>query len=370
MLNRSCSFLFLVFLTLSISAQNAAEIKADSLALIGMNLMDEGEIAAAIDYLEQAKGIFPGKSTYDYEIGLAHYKGGAYEAALPVFKSLLKGADTQPLYYQMLGNTYDVLGKRKKAKKVYAQGLEKYPNSGPLYLESGVVAMSEEDYNLARFYWEKGIQADPTHVSNYYWATKFFAGTAEKIWALLYGEIFLNLEFGTQRVDEISGLLFELYNEVYVAESDSTGSFNLTESGFTISVDRLNLEKLQSNNFALLPFEGEFAMKYAVTSVVYANGSLDLAGIHRARTIFLEAWMDEEKNSQEKYPFVLFPYQVELMEADYFKLYNYFLFRAGDMESFGAFFQENDLEYDAFFEWYNDHHLDFAKYVHSRLDFE
>lgn len=370
MLNRTFSLLFLLCFSLAISAQNRAEIKADSLALIGMNLMDEGEIAAAIDYLEQAKVIFPGKSTYDYEIGLAHYKGGAYEAALPVFKSLLKSADIQPLYYQMLGNTYDVLGKRKKAKKVYAQGLEKFPNSGPLYLESGVVAMSEEDYNLARYFWEKGIQADPTHASNYYWATKFFAGTAEKMWALLYGEIFLNLEFGTQRVDEISGLLFELYNEVYVAESDSTGSFDLTASGFTISVDRLNIEKLQSNNFALLPFEGEFAMKYAVTAAVYTTGPLDLEGIHQARTVFLQAWMDEEKNSQEKYPFVLFPYQTQLVEADNFKLYNYFLFRAGDIASFSTFYKENDLEYDAFFEWYNDHHLDFTNLNHSRLGFE
>lgn len=370
MLNRTFSLLLLLLLSVSINAQNSAELKADSLALIGMHLMDEGEIDAAIDYLEQAKNIFAGKSTYDYEIGLAHYKGGAYDKALPVFKSILKSADSESLYYQMLGNTYDVLGKRKKAKKVYEQGLEKFPNSGPLYLESGVVAMSEEDYNLARYYWEKGIQVDPTHASNYYWATKFFASTAEKVWALLYGEIFLNLEFGTKRVDEISGLLFELYNEVYVAESDTTGSFNLTKSGFTISVDRLNLETLQSNNFALLPFEGEFAMKYALTAGVYAGGTLDLEGIHQARTVFLEAWMDEEKNSQEKYPFVLFPYQVELVEADNFKLYNYFLFRAGDIDAFGAFYQENDLEYDAFFEWYNQHNLDFTKYSHSRLDFE
>jgi tetratricopeptide (TPR) repeat protein len=361
--------LFLL-ISLSINAQSSAELKADSLALIGMDLMDEGEIAKAIDYLEQAKVIFPGKSTYDYEIGLAHYKGGAYDAALPVFRSLLKGADSQSLYYQMLGNTYDVLGKRKKAKKVYEEGLEKFPNSGPLYLESGVVAMSEEDYNLARYYWEKGIQADPTHASNYYWATKFFAGTSEKIWALLYGEIFLNLEFGTKRVDEISGLLFELYNEIYVAESDTSGSFDLTKTGFNISVDRLNLETLQANNFALLPFEGEFAMKYAMTVTVYSGGALDLEGIHEARTVFLQAWMDEEKNSQEKYPFVLFSYQAKLVEADYFRLYNYFLFKAGDMESFIAFYQEHDLEYDAFFEWYNEHNLDFANNNHARLNFE
>lgn len=370
MLNRTFYLVFLLLFSFAMNAQSGAEMKADSLALIGMNLMDEGEIAAAIDYLEQAKVIFPGKATYDYEIGLAHYKGGDYGAALPVFRSLLKGTDSQPLYYQMLGNTYDVLGKRKKAKKVYEEGIEKFPNSGPLYLESGVVAMSEEDYNLARYYWEKGIQVDPTHPSNYYWATKFFASTSEKVWALLYGEIFLNLEFGTERVDEISGLLFELYNEVYVVESDTSGSFDLTKSGFTISVDRLNLETLQANNFALLPFEGEFATKYAVTAIVYSGGPLDLEGVHQARTVFLQAWMDEEKNSQEKYPFVLFPYQAELIETDNFQLYNYFLFRAGDMESFGAFYQENDLEYDAFFEWYNEHNLDFTNYNHSRLNFE
>ena len=126
MLNRMPSLVFLLLFSFAVSAQSSAEMKADSLALIGMNLMDEGEIAAAIDYLEQAKVIFPGKSTYDYEIGLAHYKGGAYDAALPVFRSLLKGADSQPLYYQMLGNTNDVLGKRKKAKK----DLVRIPNKG------------------------------------------------------------------------------------------------------------------------------------------------------------------------------------------------------------------------------------------------
>lgn len=356
--------------TTGAKCQSAAEQEADSLAYIAMSLMDAGEIDEAIEYLEQSKALF-NKWLYDYEIGLALYLNEDFKAAQKLFKKVLRKDGTDPLQYKMLGNTYSVLGNRDKARKTYHRGLKKFPNAGNLYLELGVVERADENYNEALHYWEQGIEADPTHASNYYWAAKFFSATDERIWSLLYGEIFLNLEFNTARTEEISALLYEVYNDIHEATSDTSGTFNLTEAGFTITISENDLDNLDDldkmERMFAIPFEGEYALTIAPGAVLYDASGISLEGLHQLRTNFIDFWMDEERNKQEKYPFVLFPFHSKLMEQGLFTYYNYFLMRYGNMIEFEAFFEQNELGFQRFFDWYNQHDLLFEDRIHSRL---
>src|SRR6056297_1495073 len=191
-----------LFFISNLVGQDTRERQADSLATIAMQLMDEGEIDRSIELLNQSKELF-NKWLYDYEIGLALYMNEEYDDAQKIFKKVLRRDGSDPVQYKMLGNTYSVQGDREKAIKTYQKGLKKYPDAGGLYLELGIVERAKENYNKALFYWEKGIEADPFHASNYYWASKYFSATKGKVWSLLYGEIFLNLEFNTARSQEI-----------------------------------------------------------------------------------------------------------------------------------------------------------------------
>jgi len=371
-MNKLVVSVLLCFVFLSnLSGQSAREKEADSLAVIAMKLMDEGEIDRSIELLNEAKELF-NKWLYDYEIGLALYMKEDFSGAQKLFKRVVRRDGTDPLQYKMLGNTYSVQGNRNKARKTYHQGLKKFPNAGSLYLELGIVERAEENHNKALHFWEKGIAADPYHASNYYWAAKYFSITVEPVWALLYGEIFLNLEFNTARTQEISALLFDVYNDVYEFESDTSGSFHLTESGHQISLTMDQLEEALEapellEKLMKLPFEGVYSLAMSPGMLHYSSTGITLEGLHNLRTGFIDFWMFQENNQQEDYPFVLFPFHAKMMEQGLFVYYNYFLLREGNMEEFEAFFNENEFGFQRFFEWYNQNHLPFEDHLHSRL---
>ena len=118
-------------------------------------------------------------------------------------------------------------GQVDKSKEAYERGLQIFPNSGRLYLELGNI--HQDDLNKALQYYEKGVQVDPTHSSNYYWLAKIFCNnTEEEVWGMVYGELFLNLERGSHRTEEISKLLYDTYkSEIkYPEEGKMTVSFS------------------------------------------------------------------------------------------------------------------------------------------------
>jgi tetratricopeptide (TPR) repeat protein len=351
--------------------QSAREREADSLAVIAMKLMDNGEIDRSIALLNESKKLYK-KWSYDYEIGLALYMKNDFTGAQKVFEKLVRSNGSDALQYKMLGNTYSRLGDRDKARKMYHKGLKKFPNSGKLYLELGIVEQADENYNAALNYWETGIAKDPHHASNYYWAAKYFTATKEPVWSLLYGEIFLNLEFNTPRADEISALLYKVYNDVYVFESDTSGSFNLTESGHQITITMDQLEEAMKSpekikNLIRLPFAGVYSLSIAPGALHYTDKGISLKGLNNLRAGFIDFWMNEENNRQLEYPYVLFPYHAKMMEQGLFVYYNYFLMRHGNIEEYDEFFKENETGFNRFFDWYNLNHLPFDGNLHSRF---
>lgn len=350
----------------------AQEAEADSLVTEAINLMDQGEYAASIEKLEAAKKLFPGKSLYDYEIGLAHYKSGDYQAAKKVYEKLVKKYGDDPLQYKMLGNTYDVLGEPEKAIETYEKGLETYPDSGPIYLELGIVYAGQNDYSKAVDAWETGIRRDPGHASNYFYAAQIFAQTKEKIWGILYGELFLNLEFNTTRTQKISSLLYDLYNNLYEAETDTSGQFNLTEVGFTIVMDDDLLKKMESGeqNLKLLPFEGEFAMKYALTSTIYQlEVQPSIARLTKIRAAFLDIWFDAEDDSSVHYDHALLSYLKSVQEQGFLDCYDMLLFQHGSPGEIGQFYEAHAERFEAFLQWYQAHDLELEGRGFMRLDY-
>ena len=69
--------------------------------------------------------------------------------------------------------------------------------------------------------WEKGIQVDPTYAGSYYNAALYYFYTKDKVWSLLYGEIFVNtwkvLRTGAAAIKQ---LLLKGYKEKLFAEAD------------------------------------------------------------------------------------------------------------------------------------------------------
>ena len=125
-----------------------------------------------------------------------------FARALEVVKPLLDREDADVQTFQIGGNIYKALEETKDADRMYKRALKKFPNSGPLYSEYGELLWNKKDYEAISL-WEKGIDVDPAYAGNYYNAASYYYFTKDKVWTLVYGEIFVNMENLTERSTEI-----------------------------------------------------------------------------------------------------------------------------------------------------------------------
>lgn len=351
---RKLSFIFIFFIInyLAFGQIKSNKEEADGYVLEAIKLMDNGDPEKAILLIEKALKLSPKNSIYLYEMGYAYYMKKDYKKAKDIFEDLADSDDAQDLHYKMLGNSLDLLGKPEKAIAAYKKGIKKFPNSGKIYLELGIMSMSKKEYNEALDYWEKGIEVEPAHPSNYYWATKLFANSNEKIWALLYGELFMNLERGSKRTEEISAILFDVYKNTVTAKSDTSMSVDLTKRGTTIKIsvdDIKDIEKKLSSK-RLLPFEGTYTMAFAPGSIALKSGT-SITGIYQTQKMLLEFWYNNFKNN-EAYPNVLLDYKKQILDAGHLEAYSYWIHSKGSDKEFEEWYNKNESLFKSFVKWF------------------
>jgi tetratricopeptide (TPR) repeat protein len=357
------SFLLLITF-ISATAQSDKE-KAVELGRDAIKVMDEGNLDLSIEMLQQARKLDPKTMDYPYEIAFAYYQKQDYKKSLEFSRPLIKHKNVTDRVFQLIGNTYDMMGDPDKSLDVYEQGIKKFPHSGALYLESGVVLRANNKIDEAVGFWERGIKADPNHSSNYYWLCKTFADSEEKIWALLYGELFMSLEYNSKRTSEISALLYKTYQKIYVATSDSTGKYDLTKKGFTITVSsKSDFKNIAKTGF--LPFEGNFTMVFTTCALNFNQG-IDLKSIHDARICFLKSWFEKHAAN---FPNVVLDFEKRMNDAGVFEAFNYWLLSQGNYEQFEHWREQNPGKFDALAKWIKENPIALeAKDKYSRLDY-
>jgi tetratricopeptide (TPR) repeat protein len=348
-------FFFICLYQFSFS-QNDPKQKAYEMGKTAIYEMEEGNIEKAILILEECKGLDPENANYPYEIAYAHYLNKDYKAASKILKNVIKKYEENDRVWQMLGNTYDLMGNPQKAIKTYEEGLERFPNSGILYLERGNMEMLEKEYNEALGYYEKGILAEPTFPSNYYWASKIYMGSNQEVYGLIYGEIFMNLERGSKRTEDISALLYKVYESQISFESDTSISVSFCQQNdINITIEDLKELKLP---FCML-FETTFSIALTETK------EIDLESLNNARTNFLTNY--QTGKFKENYPIALYDYQQEIMDAGHFEAYNYWLLGKGDTLTSEVWFDVQREKFNAFIDWYSENpmEIDPDKFDHS-----
>jgi tetratricopeptide (TPR) repeat protein len=204
----------------------------------------------------------------------------------------------------MAGNVYKALEQPKDAEKLYKRALKKYPSSGALYSEYGELLWATKDFS-AIDQWERGIQEDPSYAGNYYNAARYYFYTKDKVWSLVYGEVFVNMESLTERAVAMKKLLLDGYKQKLFADAD--------------------LAKDQGKNTP--EFEKAFLQTMGKQASL-ANKGITTETLTMIRTRFILDWF---AIYGAKYPFKLFDYQQQLIKEGMFEAYNQWLF--GTVES-------------------------------------
>ncbi|MBM2813493.1 MAG: hypothetical protein HW421_255 [Ignavibacteria bacterium] len=307
-----------------------------------LDQMDSSHFYKAIELFNRALELEPNSLQYQYEKALAYFKLEKYDTAITLLSPLRSYKDTKDHVWQLLGNSYDLTGKRDSAFIIYQEGLQKFPNSGRLYLEMGISYLSRKKGKEASGFWEKGVIAAPEYPLNYYYLTKHFAKTAETIWAIFYGEIFLNLNADPRKKDEISKLLYQTYINSIFTKEDTIYKVRFTQVSITSNtIDssgvpfQIAFQKLMEQVFA--------AQKDK------ADKTISIGELTECRLNFIILW--NKSIYSKRFPNLVLKRLTEVLKNKYFDEYNFYIFKEASPGQFDLWSEKNMKKYGKFLLW-------------------
>lgn len=350
-------FLFIIMSCICYSQTDKSE--AEKKFKEAQSLTQQKKYKEAIKMFEEVQKLEPEASVPQYEIALVNYHMENYEESIKILEKVKNKKDADDLYYSLLGNAYDMTNDREKAIETYEAGLKKFPNSGPIYLELGVVQMAEKEYDKALKYFEKGIEVAPGHASNYFWASVLWASTKDRVWALIYGEIFLNLEKNSNRTEQMSKLMFKMYKDGFEFEKNN------------ILTHLANTDKISSSKEEAEQLINSFKVRgYEILMGLAAVGQnkIDINSLNKIRTNYLDLYFKEGYDI--KFPNVVFDYQKKVQDAGFLEAYNYWILLDGDKTNESEWEGKNRDTWDKFLTWFDKNPMEINesnKFVRTKI---
>lgn len=198
-----------------------------------------------------------------------------------------------------------------------------------MYSEYGELLWALKDFSAIQ-QWEKGIEVDPAYGGNYYNAALFYFYTKDKVWSLIYGEIFVNMESLSERGAAMRQQLFQAYKEKLFAEAD-------------LMKDEEKQERICQNLLQVMNKQSSLASKGITTEV-----------LTMIRSRFIIDWY---ANYAAKFPYRLFDYHRQLLSEGMFDAYNQWLF--GSVENLAA--------YDNWTKTHSEEYNNFSAFQKSRV---
>lgn len=308
------SFVFMLTFCIQLSAQDTPGKTAKA-------FIRQGDYNNAIVVLTRAIQEDNNNIELKKDLAFAYYMQRDYVKAINAVKPVVDSRDADEQSYQILGMAYKAVDEKKEAERMYRASIRKFPESGVLYNDYGELQWSKNDFTGALKLWLRGIQTDQNYPGNYYNAARYYYMSEDKVWGLLYGEIFLNLESYSRRTPEIKAMLVEGYKKLF---SDP------------------DMSKNQDN-------KNEFVKAYL--EIVKSHAQVVDRGITpdaltALRTRFILSWYEKQSTN---FPFRLFDYHKQLAKAGLFDAYNQWIFgAAGNLSTFQQWTTTHSEEYNKF----------------------
>lgn len=270
--------------------------------------MRSGDFDNAIIVLTRALAKDKNSLEMQKDLVMSYYLKRDYTKALEGAETLIDRDDADVVTYQIAGNVYKALEEVKECDKMYKKALKKFPKSGALYSEYGELLWAAKNFSAIE-QWEKGIQIDPGYSGNYYNAALYYFYTKDKVWSVIYGEIYVNMESLSERATAMKQLLLDAYKQKLFADADLTKGEEKNKSEFAKAF------------LTTIGKESSIASKGITTET-----------LTMIRSRFILDWYQTYAG---RYPFKLFEYQRQLLQDGMFEAYNQWLF--GTVENLAAY---------------------------------
>ncbi len=291
-----------------------------------------GNFGPAIASFQQAIALAPDKPILYRDLANAYLLSGNYRRAENTITPLIENDRADAQAYAIAASVQTALHEDKKARKLLDKGLEKYPASGFLFHEKGKYYEQQHDLPEALKTWIAGIAADPGYHVNYYEAARAYMQTDQPVWAILYAEIFINLERYTPRSGETRKLLLVAYKRLYgTPDAESVPCFG------------------KASKAAPANFKEAVEQTFLHLAPVLSDG-FSTENLTMLRTRFSIEW---SARYVVRYPFSLFNYWDDLLRAGHFDAYNQWVFGRA----------ENEAQYNAWIKFHPEALPAYEKYA-------
>ena len=160
-----------------------------------------------------------------------------------------------------------------------------------------------------------------------------FGNSTEKVWAVVYGEVFCNLSPDADHRNAIGSLVYQSY-EKSLSSNGGKLSVNLTE----------NAQAAQGQT----PFESEFEIAFLMAAAPMGDGLMPLSvqKLTQIRKNQLSLWNQKKLPSNE-----LMRWQQNIIAAGNFDAYNYWLFQSARADEFNQWTKEHQAQYQTWLDW-------------------
>ncbi|MBW2276046.1 MAG: tetratricopeptide repeat protein [Deltaproteobacteria bacterium] len=325
-------------------------------AEIAMRELNAGNLDQAIGIFTGLRKRYPHHHLIVHELGLAYRIQGKPQKAVELLRPYEKYLDDQMA--AALGSALDEAGDPAGAIETLKRALERFPDSGLLYSEIGTVISLAGQHELALEYWEKGIEAEPAWPSNYLRAAEIYSHSNARGLALIYGEVFRNLEPGSKRSNELAVLMVQTMRDAVEMEQRSgdqaKGTINLAPP-MTIVISG-PMKDGKNPIFAGMPLVNAFELAYGAFLFTVPGNELSLASLHEIKTAFLDMWWNPE-GMHEYHDVRLFEWLLEIRDAGHLEAYDYWLYGPAFPHEFDVWRDSRQAELAALLHWLDDHPL-------------
>lgn len=294
--------------------------QTDSLFKAANRFIMAGDAENAQATLKRLEKLLPEDNEVNKLFAFSYYNQRDFASALPYANKIAASSNADFQQIQMAGMVYKAIAMYKDAERLYKKALAQFPENGTLLSEYGELLQQKNEASKAIQMWEKGIASDPNISSNYYFAAKYYSAAGKLVRAVLYAEIFMNLESFSERTNEMRTQLVSDYKKLL-------------------------------QGAAKPPPTDAFASAFYTTLSHYANfvsTGVNATALHNVRTYFLKEWNQQHANL---YPFQLFTYHQELADRELFEAYNQWLF--SNRSDFNEWGKLNQSAYNSFIQLQN-----------------
>lgn len=353
----SCLLLILVSLTVRVHGEDfLSEYKQEDHEKIkeGIALYEDGQYEKSIEIFDDILKVYPNDYTITYERTLALYKLKRYDEVIETLEKLVEAGNAKAPAYQLYGNALDLIGKPNDAIKVYARGIEQFPDAGNLYLEIGNVYYTHNYKDEALRIYNLGIEADPNFASNYFRAANIYFDTDTTAWGLIYAEseILLNPN-NIERREEMARSIVNCYDKK--AERDHNPV-------------RLKLSPTFVLNVSYVDGSEESETRLGVPGVVEACYNIAIKDLNNEGKVFdpnsFTYLIEMRRKMVENYfeltddyfgkGMYLLQFEKKVIDAGHWEAYNYFIFSEALTYYCETWFVDHREDYNKFIDWYND----------------